>query len=161
MGAMWLGPLLFVAVSIFLWKYVGAVFMPELLARSIFQFAPGLASVELYITINAALFYFGGYFAVAIFWRSLKPHFRNPFTAGLVLWLVNGLVILPILGRGILGYRLPQGWIAVSFPMLVFCPRSTVPGQAFMRLILAVFGIAVVLILAWAILWISAGREKD
>ncbi len=30
-----------------------------------------------------------------------------------------------------------------------------------MRLILAVFGIAVVLILAWAILWISAGREKD
>ncbi len=30
-----------------------------------------------------------------------------------------------------------------------------------MRLILAVFGIAVVLILAWAILWISASREKD
>ena len=119
MGAMWLGPLLFVAVSIFLWKYVGAVFMPELLARSIFQFAPGLASVELYITINAALFYFGGYFAVAIFWHSLKPHFRNPFTAGLVLWLVNALVILPILGRGVLGYRLPQGWIAVSLPMLV------------------------------------------
>src|SRR5881392_967887 len=41
MGAMWLGPLLFVAVSIFLWKYVGAVFMPELLARSIFRVAPG------------------------------------------------------------------------------------------------------------------------
>ncbi len=60
MGAMWLGPLLFVAVSIFLWKYVG-----------------------------------------------------------LALWLVNALIILPILGRGVLGYRLPQGWIAVSFPMLV------------------------------------------
>ena len=30
-----------------------------------------------------------------------------------------------------------------------------------MRLILAVFGIAVVLILACGILWISAGREKD
>src|SRR5437773_12553799 len=43
MGAMWLGPLLFVAVSIFLWKYVGAVFMPELLARSVFQVVPGLA----------------------------------------------------------------------------------------------------------------------
>ena len=119
MGAMWLGPFLFVAVSIFLWKYVGALFMPELLVRSIFQFAPGLASVELYITINAALLYFGAYFAVAIFWRSLKPRLRHPFTAGLVLWLVNALVILPILGRGILGYRLPQGWIAVSLPMLV------------------------------------------
>src|SRR5437667_3427 len=47
-----------------------------------------------------------------------------------------------------------------GFP-LGFCPRSTVPGQAFMRLILAVFGIAVVLILAWAILWISAGRQKN
>src|SRR2546427_13179142 len=120
MGAMWLGPLLFVAVSIFLWKYVGAVFMPELLARSIFQFAPGLASVELYITINAALFYFGGYFAVAIFLRSLKPHFRNPFTAGLVLWLLKALVILPILGRGGLSFRLPPGWVCGSFPMLGF-----------------------------------------
>src|SRR5205823_9698906 len=89
MAAMWLGPVLFVAVSIFLWKYVGAVFIPELLARSVFQVVPGLASVELYVTINAALLYFGGYFVVAIFWRSLKPHPRNPFTAGLVLWLVN------------------------------------------------------------------------
>ena len=119
MGAMWFGPLLFVAVSIFLWKYVGAVFMPELLARSIFRVAPGLASVELYITINAALLYFGGYFAVAIFWSSLKPYLRNPFAVGFMLWLVNILVVLPILGRGILGYRLPQGWIAVSFPLLV------------------------------------------
>ena len=74
MGAMWLGPLLFVAVSIFLWKYVGAVFMPGLLVRSIFQFLPGLASVELYITLNAALLYFGGYFAVAGF----TTHVRQP-----------------------------------------------------------------------------------
>src|SRR3989442_12964375 len=107
MGAMWLGPLLFVAVSIFLWKYVGAVFMPELLARSIFQFAPGLASVELYITINAALFYFGGYFAVAIFWRSLKPHFRNPFTAGLVLWLRQSVVNPAVFGPGGLRFLIP------------------------------------------------------
>ena len=102
MRAMWFGPLLFVAVSIFLWKYIGAVFMPELLARSIFRVAPGLASVELYITINAALLYFGGYFAVAIFWSSLKPYLRNPFAVGFMLWLVNILVVLPILGRGIL-----------------------------------------------------------
>jgi len=30
-----------------------------------------------------------------------------------------------------------------------------------MRLILAVFGIALALILVWAILWIAAIREKD
>jgi len=30
-----------------------------------------------------------------------------------------------------------------------------------MRLILAVFGIAIVLILVWVILWISAIKEKD
>src|SRR2546426_4185981 len=97
MGAMWLGPLLFIAVSIFLWKYVGAVFIPELLARSVFRAVPELASVELYLTINAALLYFGGYFAVAIFWTSLKPYLRNPFAAGLVLWLVNILILFTIL----------------------------------------------------------------
>jgi len=30
-----------------------------------------------------------------------------------------------------------------------------------MRLILAVFGIAIILILVWVILWISAIKEKD
>jgi hypothetical protein len=37
----------------------------------------------------------------------------------LALWLVNVILVLPLLGKGILGYRLPQGWIAVSFPLLV------------------------------------------
>src|SRR5947199_3441897 len=92
MGAMWFGPLLFVAVSIFLWKYIGAVFVPELLARSIFRVAPGLASVELYITIHAALFFFGGYFAVAIFWSLLNPYLRNPFALGFWFWFFNILV---------------------------------------------------------------------
>src|SRR5947199_8855578 len=41
MGAMWLGPLLFVAVSIFLWKYVGAVFLPELIPSAGFQLDTG------------------------------------------------------------------------------------------------------------------------
>jgi hypothetical protein len=36
-----------------------------------------------------------------------------------------------------------------------------VSGQAVMRLILAVFGIALALLLLWAILWIVAIREKD
>jgi hypothetical protein len=116
---MWLGPVLFVGVSIFLWKYIGAVFVPELVARSVFRLLPSLASVNLFVMINAALLYFAGYFVVAIFWKPVKLYLRNPFIAGLALWVVNVVVVLPILGRGILGYRLPQGWIAASFPLLV------------------------------------------
>ena len=116
---MWLGPALFVTVSVILWKYLGAVFVPQLLARGIYRILPGLESMDLFVTINAEIVYFGGYVAVAIFWRRLKAYLRNPFFAGLVLWLVNLFVLLPMLGRGVLGYRLPQGWIAVSLPLLL------------------------------------------
>jgi hypothetical protein len=27
--------------------------------------------------------------------------------------------LLPLIGRGVLGYKLPQGWMAVSFPLLL------------------------------------------
>src|SRR6266567_3261812 len=116
---MWLGPALFVTVSVILWKYLGAVFMPELVARSIYRALPALAGMDLFVLINAAIFYFGGYIAVAIFWQRVKAYLKNPFIAGLALWLVNLLIILPLLGRGILGYRLPQGWISVSLPLLL------------------------------------------
>jgi hypothetical protein len=116
---MWFGPLLFVAVSVFLWRYVGAVFVPELLARSIFSVLPALADLETVILINAAIVYFGAYFAFAVSWMSVRPYLRNPFLAGLVLWLVNVLVVFPVLGRGVLGYRMPQGWMLSSVPLLV------------------------------------------
>ena len=116
---MWLGPILFVAISVFLWKYVGAVFVPELAARSVFRAVPALESIELFVRVNAALVYFGAYVLVAMLWASLRPFLRSPFIAGLALWLVNMFVVLPILGRGILGYRLPQGWMSVSLPLLL------------------------------------------
>ena len=116
---MWLGPALFIGVSVFLWKYVGAVLMPELLARSVFGILPVLLDVEMVVLINAAIIYFGVYFVFAMFWRKLKPYLRNPFLAGLALWLANVLLLFPLLGRGVLGYRLPQGWISASFPLLV------------------------------------------
>jgi hypothetical protein len=116
---MWLGPLLFAGMSVFLWKYVGAVFVPEVLARAVFAVLPVLADVEMVILINSAILYFGAYFIFAMCWRILKPYLRNAFLAGLVLWLVNVLVVYPLLGRGILGYRFPQGWLAASFPLLV------------------------------------------
>ena len=116
---MWLGPVLFIGVSVFLWKSVGAVFVPELLARSVFATLPALIDIELVILINAAILYFGAYFVFAIFWRRLKPYLGNPFLAGLALWLVNVIVVFPVLGKGALGYCMPQGWISASFPLLV------------------------------------------
>ena len=116
---MWLGPALFIVVSIFLWRYVGAVFVPELLARAVFAILPVLADMELVIVVNAAIVYFGAYFAFAVFWGRVKPYLRNAFLAAFVLWLVNVLLLFPVLGKGILGYRMPQGWIAVSFPLFV------------------------------------------
>src|SRR5262245_13229613 len=119
MAAMWLGPVLYVGVSIFLWKYVGAVFMPSLVTRWLLGWLPLLADMETVILVNSSLIYFAGYFVFAIFWSRLKLYFRNPFIAGVVLWAVNVLVFFPILGRGLLGYRLPQGWLSASLPLLL------------------------------------------
>ena len=119
MGRMWMGPLLYVATSIFLWEYVGSVFIPNLLTRSILTLLPALVALETVVSINANLFYFGAYFLFAMFWPRLKPYFRNPFLAGVALWLMNVLVLFPIIGRGVLGYKLPQGWMAVSLPLLL------------------------------------------
>ena len=116
---MWLGPALFVTVSVILWKYLGAVFVPDLVARAIYRALPGLQSMDLFVLINAGIVYFGIYVIVAIFWKPLKSYLKNPFVAGLALWLVNLFIILPLLGRGIIGYRLPQGWLSVSLPLLL------------------------------------------
>ena len=86
----------------FLWRYVGAVFVPELLARPVLAILP-LGDMELVILINAAILYFGAYFAFAVYWGKLRRFLRNPFLAGSVLWLANVLVIFPMFGRGVLG----------------------------------------------------------
>ena len=119
MAAMWLGPVLYVAVSVFLWKYVGAVFLPLLVTGSVLRLLPVFTDLETVILINTSVLYFSVYFAFAIFWARVKLYLRNPFIAGGVLWLVNVLILFPMLGRGVLGYRLPQGWISASLPLLV------------------------------------------
>ena len=116
---MWLGPALFIAMSVFLWKYIGAVFVPELLARTALSILPVLDDIGSIIVINAAILYFGAYFTFALFWWKLKRYLRNPFLGALALWAVNVLFLFPLLGKGIFGYRMPQGWLAVSFPLLV------------------------------------------
>jgi hypothetical protein len=116
---MWLGPCLFIIVSVFLWRFIGAVFVPDLIARWVFARLPALNDMRLVILINAAILYFGAYLLFSVFWWKLRAYLRNPFLASLLLWLANVVVILPILGRGLLGYRMPQGWLAVSFPLFV------------------------------------------
>jgi hypothetical protein len=116
---MWLGPVLFIGISVLLWKYIGAVFVPEALAGSVFSVLPVLMDVENVIIANAAILYFGAYFVFAIFWPKLKPYFRSPFFAAIGLWLLNILILFPMLGRGILGYKFPQGWMSASFPLLL------------------------------------------
>ena len=114
-----MGPLLYVATSIFLWKYLGSVFIPSLLTRTIVSVFPPLADLQMLVTINTNAFYFGGYFLFGLYWPRLKSYFWNPFLAGIALWLANVFVLLPLIGRGVLGYKLPQGWMAVSFPLLL------------------------------------------
>ena len=116
---MWMGPVLYVVVSLVLWKYVGAVFMPVLMARTVFAWMPALADVEMVVVINMALIYFAAYFLIGIFWWPLKPYLRHPFLVAFELWLINVVIVFPILGRGVLGYQLPQGWISASLPLLV------------------------------------------
>jgi len=93
--------------------------VPQLLARAVFSFLPALADAELVVLINTAVIYFGAYLLFAMFWKRLRHHFRNPFLAALTLWLANVLLIMPVLGKGILGYKMPQGWFAASLPLLV------------------------------------------
>lgn len=116
---MWLGPALFIGISVFLWRYIGAVFVPELMARLVFQIVPALTDMELVIMVNAAIVYFGAYFVFALFWGRLRPYLLSPFIGGLALWLVNMTLVFPLLGKGIFGYRMPQGWLLASFPLLV------------------------------------------
>ena len=116
---MWMGPLLFVASSIFLWQYLGSVYIPSLLMRSVLRLLPIPQDLETFVSINTNAVYFGAYFLFAFSWPRLKTYFKNPFVAGMALWLVNVLVIFPVVGRGVLGYRLPQGWMSASLPLLL------------------------------------------
>lgn len=116
---MWMAPVLYVGLTIFLWKYAGAVFMPELMARRVFALVPVLEDAQLAVVINVAVIYFGVYLMFALMWQQVRPYFKNAFLAALVLWLVNVLVLFPMLGRGVLGYGLPQGWASASLPLLV------------------------------------------
>ncbi len=116
---MWLAPVLYIAITIFLWQYAGAVFMPELFARRLFALLPVLHDIEIAVVINFAVLYFAPYLVFALMWERARAYLKHPFLAAAMFWLVNVLLLFPLLGRGLLGYRLPRGWIAASLPLLI------------------------------------------
>ena len=117
-------PIIFLVVSIVLWQWANAVFMPELLADRFLEIIPvsivdaglrilGPLAKQL-VFFNFVLLYFGAYFLFAFYWDRLRRTFRNPFYAAFVLWCVNLFVIFPLAGRGVFGYKLPQGALSVN-----------------------------------------------
>jgi len=116
---MWMGPFLYIVSSIFLWQYLGSVYVPALLIRAVMRLVPIFQDLDTFVTVNVTVLYFGAYFLVAVFWPRLRNYFKSPFVAGAALWLIHVLVIFPVVGRGVLGYRLPQGWMSTSLPLLL------------------------------------------
>ena len=121
-------PIGFLIVSVVLWQTFNAAFMPELLANRLLQVLPewlvgpgggsfGPLAKQLAL-VNFAVLYFGGYFAFSFFWKRLKRTLRNPFYGALVLWFANLLILFPLAGRGLFGYRLPQGAVSASIFLL-------------------------------------------
>jgi len=98
---------------------VKAVFLPEVVTRRLLVWFPEFWEFETLIVINIALIYFAIYFVFGLFWPRLEPYFKNPYFGAIALFAINVLVIYPIIGRGLLGYRLPQGWLGASLPLVV------------------------------------------
>ena len=117
-------PLVYLVVSIAFWQLANAVFVPELLANRLFELLP-VSFIERGVQLmgplakqlafaNVALVYFGAYFVFAIYWERLRRMFGSAFYAAFALWCCNVLILFPIAGKGVFGYKLPQGPFAAS-----------------------------------------------
>ena len=158
---MWLGPALFIAVNILLWRYVGAVFVPEVLARSVLRVA-GAAEGEV-ILINMAILYFGAYFAFAVFWKD-QTIFEECVFCGDRLVAGEYPDDFSTPGEGNTRIQISPGMdvgqSAAASLSLDVRARAAVSGQTIVKLILGVFGIAALLIVVWILLWMLAMRDK-
>lgn len=56
--------------------------------------------------------------------------------------------------------RMDGRQLTAALVTLDVCARVAISGEALMKLIAGVFGIAVILIIAWAILWILSTRKS-
>jgi hypothetical protein len=117
-------PLVYLVVSIVLWQLANAVFMPELLANQLFEILP-VSFIERGVQLlgplakqlafaNIALLYFGFYFAFSFNWEKLRRFFGHSFMGAFALWGGNVLILFPLAGKGVFGYKLPQGAFSAS-----------------------------------------------
>jgi len=121
---MWVAPLIYLVVSVLLWKLGGGIFMPELLANRAFEIFP-VPFIEFAVQLlgplakelafyGIAIGYFGAYFVFAHFWDLIRPYLGNAFYAGFAIWGFHVLVLIPAAGQGIFATKSPQGGVAPS-----------------------------------------------
>jgi DMSO/TMAO reductase YedYZ molybdopterin-dependent catalytic subunit len=178
-------PIVYLVVSIVLWQLAGAVFMPELLTNRLFEILP-VAWIEWGVQwlgplakqlafANVAILYFGAYAVFSFSWDRLRNVFGNTFMASFALWTANVLVLFPIAGKGVFGYKLPQG--AFSASLFVFAshwifarmlqfqtPRSSSPISSPARRVFiaaGIFALIAALARAYRVAFKPAGRIED
>lgn len=116
---MWVAPFIYLVVTLVLWQFGNALFMPELLANRMFEIFPaslieaavqwmGPLAKELAF-YGIAVVYFGFYFVFAHFWERIRPYLGNAFYAAFALWGVHVLIVIPAAGQGVFAYKSPQG----------------------------------------------------
>jgi DMSO/TMAO reductase YedYZ molybdopterin-dependent catalytic subunit len=121
---MWVAPLVYVAVSLLLWKIGGALFMPELLANRMFEIFP-VPFIEFAVQLlgplakelafyGIAIGYFGAYFLFAQHWDRIRRYLGNAFYARFAIWGIHVLILIPAAGQGVFASRSPQGALTPS-----------------------------------------------
>ena len=106
---MWAPPLIYALVSVLLWKFAHVFFMPQAIANRIAPIQRTEPLVSQIVLANVALAYFGAYWAFSGNWHRLRPYLKSEFFGAFALWAVNVLLLFPLIGRGIFGYKLPEG----------------------------------------------------
>ena len=116
---MWIPPLVYAVVSILLWQFAHVFFMPQAIANRLVSIQTAEPLVVQIVLANVSGAYFGAYWAFSANWKRLRPYLKNEFLAGFVLWAVNVLIVFPLIGRGVFGYKLPQGAFSPCFFLVV------------------------------------------
>jgi DMSO/TMAO reductase YedYZ molybdopterin-dependent catalytic subunit len=126
---MWVAPLIYFVVTLFLWWIGNGLFMPELLANRMFEIFPVPfieAAVQLmgHLAKELAFYgitvvYFGAYFLFARYWDRIRPYLGNAFYAAFALWGLHVLIVIPAAGQGLFAYKSPQGAVTPSLLLFV------------------------------------------
>jgi len=121
---MWVAPIIYFVVTVLLWQFGGALFMPELLSNRMFEIFP-VHFIEFAVQLlgslakqlafyGMAILYFGAYVLFARHWDRIRPYLGNAYYAGFAIWGVHVLILIPAAGQGVFATKSPQGGLAPS-----------------------------------------------